>query len=435
MKYTSLYSVINKYYGQHADSLRFMSSDLGEKLKLYTENNTVMDSLTSAEVNNKSDMRTYYLRYGFIPDKFIAKLGVLLERMLRDRKRATYDFMEGEIELYFLAYWQLTVGDLQWNSPTRKQKSNKDLFMNLYDSLIFDVRENFESPNRSKNKTPMTKEVYNMFKNFCISIGRVARFRDDPFYINNESLFLIKQAIPIIMTHTQDSKKNYWLLFFKTMNIQHLEFPHTYNRLLKTRDTYIEQFYRKVEPLIIDELLPERSVFLIGLHGERFIASKVKHPAVFSQEDIQCLLPMVFSNKKHVPLYLCVKLDNFFMLIIHWFVKFTSKNQIFDAEKLNRVKSNIFVTEQHAATFFNAFDTSNFTYYAVHLLEFVYSKNIIIKFGEAITCEFTHQLKNLEVKVIPDSQLLGTLLLLTHSHHFALNNVFCAQSTLACCRV
>jgi len=380
-------------------NISIQPSQLGETLKTYTINKLNFPVIENSSSNYKHDIMVYDLTYGYIPTVYLPELEIFVKKLLKSRESQPYDIIEGEIEMMFLGYWKLETQDLKNYNEGINRKDKK----NILSHIIYKI---------NKKINDMPKDFCN--KNIKILLTKViqlviffGRFNES-HCIPALSLVFLKNNIITMLTAFDFSSDVFegMAMLFSELNIHNLYFPHTYNILIRNRDTICEWLYTMTNIHNLNDIddSKKQSVFYNTI--AKNIDSKKNHRAVFTKLDMFALLGRFYKNESQIPIDLCISCDNLFMILIYWVSDYVIDTGIL---KIN-------LTAETSVLFFNNHNNHLIPWYFTTIIPFRYSESFAKKFKEAIITTIYAKSKVIKSTFDVEPSVLKNLVQLCHAY-------------------
>jgi len=134
------------------------------------------------------------------------------------------------------------------------------------------------------------------------------------------SLLFSKINLPFLAQHMDADCLNMWSNLLSSLKLHNVVSPKTLNLILANRHQYFKRLMYIMMTLTYHSDDPLRSVMYYGIECHPSGTSNLEH--FFSKDDVYRLFCRFFREPYLVPDSLCVRIDNFFMTTIQWYVRY-----------------------------------------------------------------------------------------------------------------
>lgn len=196
---------------------------------------------------------------------------------------------------------------------------------------------------------------------------------------------------------------NLWSGLFLDLGVHHVLGSHTYNYLIRQRSNIFTWFGHMInlyaDTLNIDVL---RSSW--RYHSCKVDISKNSTDlTVFTKKDVRVIFYKIFPKDKDVPLALLVKIDNFFMIFVHYFTHYLRTTSIIEQRTISL---------KHIICFLEIFHPKVWPRYGNDFLNARVRNTIKKEFAECIKNERNRIMGNFDNDQFSlDPEVIDTLLL------------------------
>lgn len=164
-------------------------------------------------------------------------------------------------------------------------------------------------------------------------------------------------------------------MLFSELNIIHnLYFPHTYNILIRNKDTICEWLFTMTNVHNLNDIDESKTQSVFYNTIVKNNDNIKKHQVVFSKIDLFALLGRFFKNESQIPIDLCIFCDNLFMIVIYWVSNYVIDTGVFKKD----------LKSETSVLFFDNHNNYLFPWYFTTIIPFSYSEAFAKKFKEAI---------------------------------------------------
>lgn len=195
-------------------------------------------------------------------------------------------------------------------------------------------------------------------------------------------------------------------MLFSELNIHNLCFPHTYNILIRNRETICEWLFSMTNIHNLNDINESKKQSVFYNTIAKNYDGKKNHQAVFSKLDIFALLGRFFKNESQIPIDLCISCDNLFMILIYWVSDYVIDTGIL---KIN-------LTSETSVSFFNNHNNYFIPWYFTQIIPFSYSQSFANKFKEAIITTIYTKSKVMKSTFDIETSVLIQLVQLCHAY-------------------
>lgn len=395
--YVPLYSILSDFEKNHKMELKIVPSRLGALLKDISNCPERLPQETMTLVNFKTELRHYKLMYGFIPARYSIAMDIFIMNMIKARTNEPYDLFEGEIELMAMALWRTTANDLKIYNERCGREPKKTVLRYLY-LRILDTLRNVRDT-KFQHFTNTEKDVYVSACRFLKMFKRYAIF-DNKNKIQAMVLVIVKELLLLVYSWLTQEEMNLWAGLFSNFKIHHVLFPHTYNYLIQHRPnifTWFGQIYGIYTDTLDSHVL--RSAW-------RYDPLKAKNGGddltVFTKKDVRVMFYKIFPKDKDVPLALLIKIDNFFMIFVHYFVHYLKTTGMVEQRSIGL---------KHIICFLQIFHPNVWPRYGNPLLDVRVRSTIKKEFANCIKTERDRMGDFVNEPFVIESEVIDTLLL------------------------
>lgn len=319
--YVSLYTILSDFEKNHKMELKIVPSRLGTLLKDISNCPEKLPQETMTLVNFKTELRHYKLMYGFIPARYSIAMDIFIMNMIKARTNEPYDLFEGEIELMSMALWRTTANDLKTYNERCGREPKKTILRYLYLRILDTLRHVRDT--KLQYFTNTEKNLYVSACRFLKMFKRYAVF-DNKNKIQAMVLVIVKELLLLVYSWLTQEEMNLWAGLFSNFKIHHVLFPHTYNYLIQHRPnifTWFGQIYSIYSDTLDSRVL--QSVWRYDPLKTKNVGDVVTNNlTVFTKKDVRVMFYKIFPKDKDVPLSLLIKIDNFFMIFVHYFIHY-----------------------------------------------------------------------------------------------------------------
>ncbi|XP_026804871.1 uncharacterized protein LOC113548272 [Rhopalosiphum maidis] len=333
----NLYDALKSFEKKHQYSIKFVKSKLGDALKRYTANRDICWDVVHLESNSEEDLLKYKLCYGAIPEMYVLELEmivcrILLSKLYDESKISTdnvkqlenkdYDLLEGELELLVFNYWNKSTRDLFGYDERVLRAKKKKVFYYMYKKLKHNILHNDFGKN--ENRKLMFMNILDLYKSYAAFENRTI--------LTAASLAFVKNTASKLVSFIGE-EYDLWSVFFKKFNMHSTAFEFTIKALLEDRDNTFQYIFTRISEIDQFNISESaKSLWYYGLH-EKMNSFVNVEDTVITKVDVMNCLSYYFSEPKHVPRALCVKLDNYYFLYIHLFVTFIINSNLYKYQK------------------------------------------------------------------------------------------------------
>lgn len=216
-------------------------------------------------------------------------------------------------------------------------------------------------------------------------------------------VLFLKMILPLVSQHLTPDCNKMWCGLLSKFHLHNIVCKQTLHLLLDNREIYFKKQFYTINMLSNCKRDQLCSVMYYGIENYDSNNTNIGNH-FFTQEDVFNIFNKFFPNPKVVPDLLCVRLDNFFMVTIAWFVRYvieTGNNQgSFGMDKFTY--------------FYRTFSRERVPQYECDLLPFFYNTRVTSGIGNVIKlglCALGHDHKAFRVE--PPVVLM--LLVMTHA--------------------
>ncbi|MGI4816788.1 MAG: hypothetical protein ACRYE7_02275 [Janthinobacterium lividum] len=398
---TPLYKILATIERNHNIKLKIVPSKLGEMLRKMSQYPDKLPQETLTVVNYETDLRHYKLMYGLVPARYCMSIEVLATSMIQARKNESYDLFEGEVELMSMALWRLTAQDLKFYNERVGRTSKKELLRYLYLRLV-DTLQHVRAHEFSKFNA-VDKSSFQSACRFLKALKRYALFNNKT-KIQTMALVIAKELLMLVYMYVSPEEINLWSGLFLDLGVHHVLFSHTYNYLIRQRPNIFTWFGHMLN--IYADTLNVKVLRSAWRHysDKTKIDKDGNNLTVFTKKDVRVMFHKLFPKDKDVPLALLVKIDNFFMIFVHYFTHYLRTTSLVEQRTISL---------KHIICFLEIFNTRVWPRYGNDLLNVQVRNTIKKEFADCIKNERNRIMGNFDNDQFSlDPDVINTLLLL-----------------------
>ncbi|XP_026820277.1 uncharacterized protein LOC113558895 [Rhopalosiphum maidis] len=342
-QYIALYEILAIVETKLNRALKIIPSKLGKMLKRVHTHSDIFPQETLPIINNNSELRYFKILYGIVPKTYVSHLEVLIGRLLDSRLEKSYDLIEDELELLLLGVWRLSAQDLRFYNERINRRHKKEVCLMLYHDLVKRSKALKSNSTEKKDELPAAMQPYEVMTKALLCF-KSYMFFSNKCKIPTMALVSLKKLMMYVYMFIGDVGVQPWASVFFDFGLHSILFNHTFNHLMKNRVHIYTWFAQMINTYLeTEESCTAHSVWYRCLNAEKndygapdnvttndddddddgqATKNKTKPCTIFTKKDVRSIFSKFFKKNADVPLKLLIKLDNYFMIFVHYFIQY-----------------------------------------------------------------------------------------------------------------